>query len=99
MKTYGILLDLCATNSRLDEHTINLNFGLSAMKAQVWTEAYKSLTIARTKEQENFDINSSLGVLEYKRKNYEKSVALLLQALKQDTQRQGQPALLRTEPV
>ena len=83
MKTYGILLELCATNSRLDEHTINLNFGLSAMKAQVWTEAYKSLTIARVKESENFDINSSLGVLEYKRKNYEKSVALLMQALKQ----------------
>lgn len=83
MKTYGILLELCATNSRLDEHTINMNFGLSAMKAQVWTEAYKSLTIARTKEPENFDINSSLGILEFRRKNYEKSVALLTQALKQ----------------
>ncbi|MDA3958770.1 tetratricopeptide repeat protein [Oceanispirochaeta sp.] len=82
MKTYGILMDLCATNSRLDEHRINLNFGLSAMKAKVWTEAYKSLTIARTKEPENFDINASMGVLEYRRKNYEKSVAYLMQALK-----------------
>ncbi|MDC7233483.1 MAG: tetratricopeptide repeat protein [Spirochaetales bacterium] len=81
MKTYGILLDLCATNSRLDEHAINLNFGLSAMKARVWTEAYKSLAIARTKDQDNFEINSSLGVLEFRRGNYEKSVALLKQAL------------------
>jgi tetratricopeptide (TPR) repeat protein len=82
MKTYGILLGLCATNSRLDEQKINLNFGLSSMKAKVWSEAYKSLTIARTKEPDNFEINSSLGVLEYRRKNYEKSVAYLHQALK-----------------
>jgi len=82
MKTYGILLDLCATNSRLDEQSINLNFGLSAYKAQVWTEAYKSLAIARTKDPDNFDINSSLGALEYRRGNYEKSVALLMQSLK-----------------
>lgn len=81
MKTYGILLDLCATNSRLDEHTVNLNFGLSAMKAKVWTEAYKSLAIARTKDTDNFEINSSLGALEFKRGNYEKSIALLKQAL------------------
>ena len=81
MKTYGILLDLCATNSRLDEHKINLNYGLSAMKAKVYTEAYKSLAIARTKDTENFDINSSLGALEHRRGNYEKAIALLKQAL------------------
>ena len=83
MKTYGILLELCATNSNLDEPFINLRFGLSAMKAGVWTEAYKSLTIARTKDQGNFDINSSLGILEYKRGNFEKAVSLLVLALKE----------------
>ncbi len=82
MKTYGILLDLCAANSRLDQQVINLYFGLSAMKAGVWNEAYKSLVIARTKDPENFEINSSLGNLEYRRGNYEKSVALSRQALK-----------------
>jgi len=84
MKTYGILLELCATNSRLDEQMINLRFGLSAMNARVWSEAYKSLTIARTKAPEDFDINSSLGILEYRRNNYEKSVGFLRQALKED---------------
>lgn len=84
MKTYGILLELCATNSNLDENIINLRFGLSAMKAKVWTEAYKSLTIARTKDQENFDINSSLGILEFKRGNFEKSISLLSLALKKE---------------
>ena len=85
MKTYGILLELCATNSNLDEQLINLRFGLSAMKAQVWSEAYKSLTIARTKDQDNFDINSSLGVLEYKRGNFEKSISYLSLALKKES--------------
>ncbi len=81
MKTYGILLNLCATNSKLDEQSINLYFGLSAMKTGVLNEAYKSLTIARRKYSDNFEINASLGNLEYKKKNYEKSVALTNQAL------------------
>ncbi|OQY33932.1 MAG: hypothetical protein B6241_06355 [Spirochaetaceae bacterium 4572_59] len=84
MKTYGILLELCATNPNLNEDSINFRFGLSAMNAKVWTEAYKSLTIARTTDQENFDINSSLGILEFKRGNYEKSISLLNLALKKE---------------
>ncbi len=82
MKTYGILLELCATNSNLDEQMINLRFGLSAMKSQIWSEAYKSLAIARTKDQDNFEINSSLGILEYKRGNLEKAMNFLSMGLK-----------------
>lgn len=84
MKTYGILLELCATNSNLDEKAINLCFGLSAMNAKIWTEAYKSLTIARATDQENFEINSSLGILEFKRGNYEKAIGLLNLALRKE---------------
>jgi len=82
-KTYGVLLNLVAMNPELDEYTINLRYGLCAMKMKNFDEAYKSLTIARTMKQDVFEINNNLGILEYRRKNYEKSAALLKQASSQ----------------
>ena len=54
MKTYGILLELCASNSSLDEKKINLRFGLSAMKAGIWPEAYQSLDHSPVKGSAEF---------------------------------------------
>lgn len=77
MKTYSILIELCATNPELDEFDITVKHGLSAMKMKNYDIAYKSLAIARTMKQDSFEVNHNLGYLEYLKKNYEKAVALL----------------------
>lgn len=77
MKTYNILIDLCATNPDIDEYEATLRFGLSAMKLKKYEDAYKSLMIAKTMRQDVFEINHNLGYLEFKRKNYERAFSLL----------------------
>jgi tetratricopeptide (TPR) repeat protein len=79
-KTYEILVDLCATNKELDEFDITLRFAISSLRTKKMKEAYKSLVIARSLNQEGFEVNYNLGYLEYLRKNYEKSAPLLSQA-------------------
>jgi tetratricopeptide (TPR) repeat protein len=79
-KTYAILVDLCATNKELDEFEITLRYAVSSLRTKKLKEAYKSLVIARTLNQEGFEVNYNLGYLEYLRKNYEKSAPLLAQA-------------------
>lgn len=81
MKTYHVLLDLCGMNPDLDEIMINLRYGLSAMASEVYSEAYKSLLIARQQRPDLFEVNANLGKLEYMRKNYEKAVSFLQRAL------------------
>ncbi|RKX75930.1 MAG: hypothetical protein DRP87_13300, partial [Spirochaetes bacterium] len=80
MKTYNILLDMCATNPGLDEFDITLKYAISAQKLKKYEEAYKSLLIARTLNQDSFEVNYNLGYLEYMRKNYERAATLLQQA-------------------
>jgi tetratricopeptide (TPR) repeat protein len=79
-KTYEILIDLCATNKDLDEFSVTLKYAISALRTKKLKEAYKSLVIARSMNQEVFEVNFNLGYLEYLRKNYEKSTPLLSQA-------------------
>ncbi|MBN1686918.1 MAG: tetratricopeptide repeat protein, partial [Spirochaetales bacterium] len=79
-KTYQILVELCATNKELDEFEITLRFAVSALRTKKMKEAYKSLVIARSLNQEGFEVNYNLGYLEFLRKNYEKSAPLLAQA-------------------
>lgn len=83
MKTFEILMDLCATNSDLNEFEIIKKYGLSALKIKNYDEAYKNLVLARTLSTDDFEINHNLGYLEYLRKNYEKASGLLQQAIKQ----------------
>ena len=83
MKTYSVLIELCATNPELDEFDITLKHALSAMKMKNYDLAYKSLVIARTLNQESFEVNYNLGYLEYLKKNYEKAVNLLRAAKNQ----------------
>ncbi len=80
MKTYKLLMDMCATNSDLDEGFITLRYGLSALKMQENEEAYKALMVAKTMNQESFDLNFSLGYLEYTRQDYEKAAGYLSKA-------------------
>ncbi len=79
-KTFELLVDLCATNKELDEFEITLRFAISSLRTKKLKEAYKSLVIARSLNQEGFEVNYNLGYLEYLRKNYEKSAPLLSQA-------------------
>lgn len=91
MKTYGILMNLCATNSEITEWQVTMRHGLSALKLKQYEEAYKSLQIARSMNDEPFEINHNLGYLEYRRKNYERAIQLLNRA--RDQQPEHVPTL------
>ncbi len=80
LKTYSTLQELCATESELDEFTINLRFALAAMKLKNYSAAYKSLLYARSMKDDVFEVNHNLGYLEYLKKNFEKSAGYLSQA-------------------
>ncbi len=84
LKTYEVLVELCGSNSDLDEFEINMRFGMAAMKLGRLEDAYKGLVIARTLNQSNFEVNYNLGYLEFLKKNYEKAIQLLQQARTQD---------------
>lgn len=80
-KIYGLLLDLVGLNSEVDEDLVNLRYGLSAMQCEAFDDAYKGLILAKDKNPELFEINASLGALEYQRKNYEKAFVYLKKAI------------------
>jgi len=84
MKLYETLAESGAGNPEVDEFTANARFGVSALKLGRLEEAYKGLAIARTFRQDDFDVNFNLGYLEFQRRAYEKSVALLKQASQQN---------------
>lgn len=79
-KAYEILLDLVATNRELDEFEVTLRYAISCLRTKKMKEAYKSFVIARSLNQQVFEVNYHLGYLEYLRKNFEKSAPLLSQA-------------------
>jgi tetratricopeptide (TPR) repeat protein len=81
MKTYGMLMSMCATHPTLPEYDITLRYGLAAMKLNQYDEAYKALVVARTFKSEGFELNHNLGILEYKRKSYEKAAQFLRAAI------------------
>lgn len=80
MKTYGILMNLAASNSEIEEWEVTARYGLSALKLKNYEEAYKSLMVARTMKEDSFEVNHNLGYLEYRRGNLEKAVQLLRHA-------------------
>ncbi len=84
MRSYSILLELCATNKELDEFTITLRYAIAAMKLQNFDEAYKSFMICKTMNPEVFDVNYNLGYLEFRKGNFEKAAVLLANARKAD---------------
>jgi len=79
-RTYGILMDLVATNPDLDEHLTTMRHGLASMQIGDHPNAYKSLMLARRDHEDQFEINYNLGQLEFRRKNYERAVNLLRSA-------------------
>jgi tetratricopeptide (TPR) repeat protein len=79
-KQYQLLIELCATNPHLDEFTVTMRHALSAMQLKKFDVAYRSLMIARTLKDDNFEINYNLGYLEFMRKNFQKAVPYLQKA-------------------
>jgi tetratricopeptide (TPR) repeat protein len=77
MKTYGILMNLAASNSDVDECLVTTRYGLSALQLKQFEEAYKSLMMARTIDEQSFEVNYNLGYLEYRRGNLERAAQLL----------------------
>jgi len=82
MKTYRMLVDLCAVNPDLDEYKINLRYGICAMEEKIYKEAYKSLMLARNTKPEDFQTNAYLGKIEFLMKKYDRAISYLLFALK-----------------
>jgi tetratricopeptide (TPR) repeat protein len=82
LRTNAMLLELSTSHPEIDEKTVNLRHALSAYNLNIFDEAYKGLLIARTFDSEMFEINYHLGVIEYKRKNYEKSAGYMNNASK-----------------
>jgi len=83
MRSFEILIDLCATDKELDEFLFTLKHAIAALHADHLKEAYKSFKLARTMNDDVFEINYNLGFLEYRAKNYEKAQARLQQAMDQ----------------
>ncbi len=83
-RSYGILIDLCATDKDLDEFEITLKYALCALKLGRINDAYRALMICRGMKQDVFEVDFNLGFLEFKRKQYEKAAALLIKARKQN---------------
>ena len=81
-KTYGTLMDMDAKD--INEFDIVFRYGLSAMKLGLIDEAYRGFSSARNLRQDNFEVNFNLGNLEFQRKNYEKAIALLNHAMRQE---------------
>jgi tetratricopeptide (TPR) repeat protein len=79
-KHYRLLLDLCAANPGLNEFEITVRQALCALHAKREEEAYKGLMIAWSMDKSSFDVNHNLGVLEYKRKAYDRAESLLAAA-------------------
>ncbi|AHC13698.1 tetratricopeptide repeat protein [Salinispira pacifica] len=81
-RSYAMLIEMASSHPEIDEKTVNLRYALSAYHLGMMEEAYKGLLLARTFDSELFEINYHLGVIEYKRKNYEKSAGYLNNAVK-----------------
>jgi tetratricopeptide (TPR) repeat protein len=88
-KTYETLIDILPATHGLDEFTINLRYGISAMKTNRTDAAYKGLSAARVIKADNFEVNFNLGTLEFQRKNYNKAIQLFQQARIQDPEHPG----------
>ena len=82
LRTYEILIDLCATQKEIDEFDVTLKFALSAMELKRFNEAFKAFMICRGMKQDIFEVDYNLGYLFFRQKSYEKSASLLLKARK-----------------
>lgn len=79
-KTYGVLMDMSATVSDIDEYEVTLRYGLTCIQLKRYEDAYKSLVVARSLKEGSFELDWNLGYLEYRRNNTERAIRLLRNA-------------------
>lgn len=84
LKSYETLAEIGAGNPEVDEFLANFRYGMAALRLNRLEEAYKGLAVARTIKTDSFEVNFNLGYLEYQRKQYEKAIGLLKQAVAQN---------------
>jgi tetratricopeptide (TPR) repeat protein len=80
-KIYGTIAEAGAGNPDVNEFEANERYGIAALKLNKDDVAYHGLMIARSINQDDFEVNYNLGVLEYQQKAFEKAVILLKQAV------------------
>jgi len=76
----------------IDNFDAHFRYAYCAMKLGLSEQAYKAFLLAWTFKKDHFEVNFNLGVLEFERKNYEKTIRLLQQAR---TQQPDNPSVLR----
>ena len=83
-RLYATLVELCATDDALEETALTIRHAMSSFQLKDYGEAYKGLMIARASKQDDFEVNATLGHLEYIRKNYKRAIGLLKPAVSVD---------------
>ncbi|MDR2552092.1 MAG: tetratricopeptide repeat protein [Treponema sp.] len=73
-QTYQSLAELLTVHPTMNGFLINQRYGVSAVKMNQPNEAYKALCAAMSIKADDFEVNYSLGTLEFQRKNYEKAI-------------------------
>ncbi|MDR2864894.1 MAG: tetratricopeptide repeat protein, partial [Spirochaetaceae bacterium] len=79
---YDILAEMPLATNELNQVQANIRAAVSAMQLGNNEAAYKYLVVARALDQGNFEVNYQLGVLEFRRGNYEKASQLLQYSLR-----------------
>jgi len=94
MRAYEPLSDILVKkpDPKINSFDVHFRYGYSAMKLALSDHAYKGFSIARTLNNDSFEVNHNMGILEFERKNYEKAIRFLQQAR---TQNQDNPSVLR----
>jgi tetratricopeptide (TPR) repeat protein len=94
VKAYETLCDVIGRghDQGIDRFEAFFRYGMCALKVGMIDQAYKAFSMARSLQQNNFEVNYNLGVIEFERKNYEKAVQILHQARAMNPE---SPAVLR----
>jgi tetratricopeptide (TPR) repeat protein len=93
-KTYETLAGLLPSTRELDAFTINLRYGLLAMKLNLPDAAYKGFSAACAVNPNNFEANFNLGTLEFQRQKYVEAIQALQRARAQNPEHPDCPRLL-----
>jgi tetratricopeptide (TPR) repeat protein len=82
IKPYETICDIISRGQApgIDHFEAYFRYAHCALKLGMIEQAFKGFSMARTINQNNFEVNYNLGALEFERKNYEKAVALLQKA-------------------
>ena len=81
---YSKLYERSVGFSPSEQLDINIKYGLSALKSNRLKEAKDGFLLARTFDQDSFEINYNLGYIHYLEKDYEKAIPLLRKSLVMD---------------